>query len=61
MLGLLWLYNPTIGVFMPENLKNFKHSGISQCVGFNTLQIQELSNTLIIGSQQLGINLRINW
>jgi len=40
-LGLLWLYNPTIRVFMPENLKNLKHSGISQGVGVNTHQVKE--------------------
>ena len=33
-----------------KNLKNFKHSGISQCVGLNTLQVQKFGNTLIIRS-----------
>ena len=42
-------------------LEHEKHSGISQGIGFDAFEIKKFSDTFIIGTEKLGINIWFDW
>jgi hypothetical protein len=53
---------PEIGEILlrAEKLENEQHSSIAQGIGFDGFQIQEFGHTLVVGPEQLGINLGLD-